>query len=131
MKKRLNKIVKWFATNRLKVVEGLFVFIICMTMEVAAGYIAVKMKNYAILSCYTYVFVMVFVESFVKKYLFTKLHGVMLKSPSVTKFVFFLISAISIVLSCKYFIAFIVCTITAFIYGEFCRLESETKRKEY
>lgn len=131
MEKRLNKIVKWFTANRLEVVEGLLVFIICMTMEIAGGYIAVTMKNYIILSCFTYVWVMILVESFIKKCLFTKLDGVMLKSPSVTKFIFFLISAISIALSYKYFISFVVCTITAFIYGEFCRLESETKRKEY
>lgn len=131
MEKRLNKIVKWFTANRLMVLEGLIVFIFFMAMEIGGVYIAVTMKNYIVLSCYTYVIVMIIVESFFKKRLFKKLDGLMLKNPSITKVIFLMISSISIALSYRYFIACIVCVITSFIYGEFCRLENETKRKEY
>lgn len=131
MEKRLNKIVKWFTANRLMVLEGLIVFIFFIAMEIGGVYIAVTMKNYIVLSCYTYVIVMILVESFFKKRLFKKLDGWMLRNPTITKIMFFMISAISIALSYRYFIACIVCTITAIIYGEFCRLENETKRKEY
>ena len=121
MEKKLKKIIK---EERIEIIGGFLFLIILIIMECLAVKVAVVEHNYLLLSVYTYVWVLLITECFVKKYVFEKIVKILLKRTSISNLVFFILACITFALSWKYFIAFIFCIPQAILYGEYCKLKS-------
>lgn len=130
MEEKLNKIVTQADQERSEVILGLLWLVYLIFVEIAAIAVAINIHNYLLLSGITYIWVWMITECFVKKYLFKKLDNFLIKAPRTTGLVFFILFWITAAFSWKYFVAFILCIIQAFIYGEFCRFKKKKANKK-
>lgn len=120
MEKKLKKIVK---EERIEIIGGFLFLLILIIMECLAVGVAVVGHNYLLLSVYTYVWVLMITECFVKKYLFKKIANKLLKKKYISNIIFFITACITFALSWKYFIAFLFCIPQAILYGEYCKMK--------
>lgn len=128
MERKLNKIANWFKKESNTIAVALFLFILTF-LEITGIVIAILKHNYVLLTFSTYVWVMMITEVFIKKYFFKKLDYFLIKTPYTSNLIFFVVALITIILSWKYLIAFVLCVIQAMLYGEYCRLKSEKTSK--
>lgn len=123
MEERLKRIAKWFNRERIAIITGIYFIIMLIVMEILGIVLAVGEHNYLLLSFFTYIILMVITECFVKKNLFKKVVKALLKKTYTSNLLFFIVGCITIALSWKYFIAFLICIPQAILYGEYCRLK--------
>ena len=127
MERKLNKIVKWFTEERLEVLMGFIYLVTLLGMEVMGIVLAVVEHNYLILAIVTYIWIVMIVQCFIKKIYIKNLVEKLMKTPYTSNLLFFITGIIAIILSWKYFVAFIFCVLHSFAYGEYCKLKEERR----
>ncbi len=129
MEKKLRSIKNWFTMDRMAIIIAVLLPIAVIMTEIVSIIGAVIEKNYFLLSIINYFVILLIVAGFFKKCFFKKLTYYLVKRPLSTKLVFFILGVSSIILSWRFFVAFLLCIPQAMIYGEFLRVEEEEKEK--
>ena len=130
MEKKLRSIKNWLTTDhRQEIIMTVLLLIIVVICEISGIIEAVDTKNYFLLSAINYLVILLIMTCFFKKCFFKRLTYYLVKRPLSTKLVFFILGVSNIILSCWFFVAFLLCIPQAMIYGEFSRVEEEEKEK--
>lgn len=127
MERKLNKIVKWFTKERLEVLMGFICLVTLLGMEVMGIVLAILEHNYLILAIVTYIWIVFIVQCYIKKMYIKNLVEKLIQIPYTSNLLFFITGIIAIILSWKYFIAFIFCMVHSFVYGEYSKLKEERR----
>ena len=64
-------------------------------------------------------------EVFIERKLSEKVEKILLNKPYTSNVIFFIVGLITVALSWKYFVAFLLCIPQAILYGQYCRLKEE------
>lgn len=126
MRRKLNKIVKLINENE-EVILGGFYLILLAIMEGLSLMTAVFERRYIPLSIFTYIWVWMLTECFSQKYFFKKIDEILLRKPQVSNKTFAITAVVTILLSWKCFIAFLICIPQAMILGEYSRMKQERR----
>lgn len=95
--------------------------IIIFLLEIAGINIALEIHNYLLLSLFGYVVVTI-AMCYTKKVFFKKLNGLLLKKPVFAEVVLYILAGITIIISRKSFIAFILTIIIAVMHVDFLKV---------
>lgn len=125
MEERLKRIASWFTTERIAIIGGILVLFLLLMIEISGIAVAVVAHNYFVLSLATYLLIMPISEICINKKPFEKIVKNLLKKQYTSNVIFFVVGLITIALSWKYFVAFLLCIPQAILYGQYCRAKEE------
>lgn len=125
MEERLKRIGNWFTRDRIAIIGGILVLLQLLMIEISGIAVAVVSHNYLLLSLATYLLIMPISEICISQKPFEKVVKTLLKKPYTSNVVFFVVGLITIALSWKYFVAFLLCIPQAILYGQYCRAKEE------
>lgn len=116
---KLGEILSVEGMRTSEVIQTLFYLALMCLFEGVGIWIAVVANNYLFLSIITFLLIWMITECFVNKIFFEKIDNYLLETPKATILVFWIIFIITMILSWKYFVGFILSTILAFMLGDF------------